>query len=349
MHGQLLLSRLFHAAKRYDAADLSAIFSEQELLCVRIPDREPYYVSIVSNAFAAYKGEEGLTAYLALATSEEDETFEQMEYEHAQRCLLAIYTEERADLEEQDLALLEESGVLFDGNVVQFRSKEPYQYPWHLSEEEQEDLLYIFEALLFAKEYFSSYGKEKQSDSLSTWLEAVEAAEYERIEYLPCFTAEGDSFVVSAEALAEEELGFVFPQAFFSDPERQQHFKRMRPVPGKILYFITGVLPEPLMGSKKERPMYPIFGIIYDPQRDILHSFSLVEEYEAEHHRFVSELLSLFETTGKAQAIHCFGRRSLPLLGKIGPQMGIMVVDGGPNARVEQLVLEMFTELFAGD
>ncbi|NMA22723.1 MAG: hypothetical protein GX938_04350 [Spirochaetales bacterium] len=349
MHAHPSNKDLYEAAKAYERANLSEIFSESDLICVIGQSGEPYYVSAVSNAFAAYKGEAGLTGYLALAFSdEEDPAYEAMELDLAQQCLLAIFTEDQNELESEDRKALTESGVSFDGAVPQFRFKKQYHHPWYIDEDDRADLTLIMQALVYAKEYFAQYGKTKQSDSMSRWLDALGLQESEAKEYVPCLEREGESFAVTARVLQDEAYGFVFPQAFFTNEERQLHFKRMKAQPGKILYYITGILPNPLMGSHDVRPVYPAFALAYDPQTDQILNVSMVEDYEREHPQFVGELLALFEERGKVQAIHCYGKRTLPLLEKIGPQMGVMVVDGVSNAQVDQLVFEMFDELFDG-
>lgn len=339
--------RLYEVAKAYSEAAISDVFAESDLICIRTPDDVPYYVSVVSNAFAAYKGEVGLTGYLSMAfLDDESSLFEAMELEQAQECLLAIFTDEREELETRDRETIEASGVPFDGGYPQFRFKQQYRYPWYIDGRDEEDLILIMEGLLFAKEYFASHGKRKQSDSFSPWLETMGVSQSDGKEYLPSLAREGERFGVTSLVLQDEAYGFVFPQAFFTDEERQLHFKRMKAKAGKILYYITGIIPEPIRGDADERPLYPTYAITYDPQSDQILDFAMVEDYEAEHATFVGNLLNLFEQHGKVQAIHCFGKRSLPLLEKIGPQMGIMVVDGGKNSTVDELIVSMFDELF---
>jgi hypothetical protein len=340
--------QLYELAKAYADARLQEVFSENDLICIVGEQGVPYYVSIVANAFAAYRGERGLTGYLALAL-EDDQTpmLESMELDHAQECLLCIFTDDREELDEADRSALTASGVLFDGHYPQFRSKQQYCYPWYISEQEEQDLVMVIKGLLFAKEYLAPFGKTQRSASLQPWLDSLNLTEGDSREYLPCFTVNENSFDATARLLQDEAYGFVFPQAFFTNEERQLHFKRMKSRGGEILYYITGIIPEPTLSRQGERPIFPTFSIAYDPHGDRILTFSMVEEYESEHGRFVSELLALFDQWGKPQAIHCYGRRSLPLLEKIGPQMGVMVVQGNPNPKIEELVLSMLQELFS--
>ncbi len=338
--------RLYEVAKACIEASLSDVFSEFDLIGVRSKEGIPYYVTIVSNAIAAYRGEAGLTGYLALAMlDEESSALEQIEIDLSQEALLAIFTDEQEELEEEDRKALRASGVSFTDAVPQFRLKERYRYPWRLSRSDEEDMILIMEALLFAKEYFASFEKKRQSDSFGPWLDSLGIAEEVGREWLPCVSKEGEGFVITARLLIEENFGFVYPQAYFRDEERQLHFKRLKARRGKILYYITGTMVEPVLGQRDERPLFPTYAITFDPQTDQILDFLMVEDYEKEHAKFVESLLNLFEEHGKVQAIHCFGRRTLPLLEKIGPQMGIMVVDGGKNELVDELVYSMFDEL----
>jgi hypothetical protein len=43
----------------------------------------------------------------------------------------------------------------------------------------------------------------------------------------------------------------------------------------------------------------------------------------------------------KPQAIHCYGRRTLPLLTKIGPNMGVMVFEGKRDAELDEVIDDM--------
>jgi len=338
--------RLYEVAKAYGEAALSKVFSEYDLLCVRSPGDTSYYVSVVSNTIVAFKGEVGLASYLAMvARDEEASPVEMIDLQMAQECLLAVFEDEKETLEEQDLALLEESGVSFSTAFPQFRFKAQFRYPWQLTPEDEEDMILIMEALLFAKEYFAGYGKTKESDSFTRWLDSLGLSDSMEVDYLPCLSREGEGFAVTGCRLESEEYGVSFPQAFFTNEERQLHFKRMKVKRGKILYYITGIMMEPVMGERDQRPLFPAFAISFDPQTDRILDFLMVEDYQEEHAKFVESLLNLIEAQGKMQAIHCFGRRSLPLLEKIGPQMGIMVVDGGENEMVNELVFSMFDEL----
>ena len=339
-------TRLYEVAKAYSEAGLDTVFSEYDLICVRTPGGISYYVSIVPDAIAAYKGEVGLTSYLTMANSDEETSpVEMIDLQLAQEFLLAVFDDDRELLEEHDLAAMEKSGVPFTAGFPQFRFKAQYRYPQPLSKSDEEEMLFIMEALLFAKEYFSGHQKTKRSDSFTPWLDSLGLIESMEAEYLPCLSREGEGFSVTSYLLEYEAYGVPFPQAFFTNEERQQHFKRMKVKRGKILYYITGIMAEPVMGQFIKEPLFPAFAIAFDPQGDQILDFQMVEDYEKEHARFVESLLSLIEQHGKMQAIHCFGRRSLPLLEKIGPQMGIMVVDGGENEMVDELVLSMFEEL----
>ncbi|MGE4583127.1 MAG: hypothetical protein AB7C91_00610 [Sphaerochaeta sp.] len=338
---------LYALAKAYMQAGLDEIFSENDLICVVAEDGTPYYVSIAQNAFAAYRGEKGLTGYLALSLEEEsasDLAF--MDLQQAQECLLALLDAHSEDLEEQELAQINESNVAFEeGSYPQFRSKLQYQYPWYLSEAEQRDLCLILEAMLFAKTYFADYKKQSKHQSFSYWLDSLRLEESETHEYIPCLQKAGEDFTVTARVLQDEAYGFSYPQAYFTDEEKQLYYKRMKAKPGKVYYHAIGLLSEAMMPEKGERPVFPIFSMVYDPQLHQILDVFLVEDYDEEHGKFVSRLLELFEENGKPQAIHCFGKRTLPLLSKLGPQIGIMVVDGGENQEMDAIIENMFEEL----
>lgn len=339
---------LYSLAKAYTDAAVASVFSENDLMCVIAQDKTPYYVSLVDSAFAAYRGEKGLTGYLALSLSDEQsDSFEYMEMEQEQECLLCLLNNTRQDIEDADYQAIVESGVPFeDGMYPQFRSKLQYRYPWYIEESEGSDLILILRAVLFAKEYFASYKKTGKTNSFSYWLDSLNLKESSDKEYIPCIEERDGTFIVTAKILQDEAYGFSYPQAFFTDEEKQRTYKRMRSKPGKILYVATGMLPEPLLGEKGGRPLFPIFQLVYDPQAHQILDIFMVEDYEKEHGAFISHLLEIFEKEGKPQAIHCFGKRTLPLLEKIAPQMGIMVVEGGQNEELNSILMDMMHDLF---
>lgn len=340
---------LFSLAKMYGEASLDTVFSENDLICILNNQGVPYYVSIVENAFAAYRGEKGLTGYLALSLQEDEASeLEYVDLQQSQECLLGIMGNAATELDPTDLKAVEESGVSFgEAGLPQFRSKLQYQFPWYITDEEAEDLIFIMRSLLFAKEYFSTFKKHGKASSFSAWLDSLGLKDQETKEYLPCIQAEGEGFAVTTRILQDEAYGFSYPQAYFTNEERKLVFKRMRAKPGKVYYYAIGLLPEPMMGQKSERPLYPIYSLIYDPQSHMILDVYIVEDYEKEHGLFISRLLEIFEKEGKPQAIHCFGKRTLALLSQMGKQVGIMVVEGTQKEEMEKLVMEMLEDLYA--
>ena len=105
---------LYSLAKVYTESAVSSVFSENDLICIIAEDKTPYYVSLVDSAFAAYRGEKGLTGYLALSLSDEQtDSFEYMEMEQEQECLLCLLNNGREDIEEADYQAIVDSGVCF--------------------------------------------------------------------------------------------------------------------------------------------------------------------------------------------------------------------------------------------
>lgn len=109
---------LYSLAKVYTESAVSSVFSENDLICIIAEDKTPYYVSLVDSAFAAYRGEKGLTGYLALSLSDEQtDSFEYMEMEQEQECLLCLFNNSREDIEEADYQAIVDSGVSFDDGM----------------------------------------------------------------------------------------------------------------------------------------------------------------------------------------------------------------------------------------
>ncbi|MGH0053833.1 MAG: DUF7309 domain-containing protein, partial [Sphaerochaetaceae bacterium] len=273
---------LYELAKTYQSVGIDTVFSENDLLCILSETQVPYYVSIVDSAFAAYRGEKGLTGYLALSLEEEGGSeLESLDLQEAQECLLGIMHNKKEELDAVDLKALEESGVSFDeGTYPQFRNKQQYKVPWYISEQDEADLILILRGLLFAKEYFASYKKTKRTNSFSFWLDSLNLEETEKRDYIPTLVQKGDRFEVSARVLQDEAYGFYYPQAFFTNEERRLHYKRMRAKSGKILSLAIGMMVEPMLPSEGDQPIYPFFSLAYDPQSDHVLDVFLIENYE---------------------------------------------------------------------
>jgi len=119
----------------------------------------------------------------------------------------------------------------------------------------------------------------------------------------------------------------------------------MKAKSGKVLALAIGSMPQAMLPTEGERPVYPIYSLAYNPQNHQILDVFLIEDYETEHGKFISRLLEIFEKDGKPQAIHCYGKRTLPLLSKMGKQIGIMVVNGTQTEQMGELIQEMFHEL----
>lgn len=341
---------LYQLAKTYHDEAIGEVFSENDLICVINDKQMPYYVNIEDNAFAAYRGEKGLSGYLALSLTPEEEEFslDHMDLEHQQDCLFMIGEQTLADLELADQEAIKKSSVDFSqGFFPQFRSKAQYAYPVPVTAEEEQDLILIFRALLYAKEYFAKFKKKSKTNSFFSWLEEQNLEDIEGQEYFPTLIAEGGSFAVSAKLLEDDAYGFYYPQAFFTDEEKQVYYKRLKPKVGKILYIAIGVMPYPVLSEKDKKIVFPMYQVVYDPQTDEILDLFMVEDYDQEHGKFIARLLEIFDDVYKPQAIHCYGKRTMALLSKIGKQIGIMVVEGVDNEMMHPLLMEMFHELSA--
>ncbi len=87
---------LYELAKAYQEASIDSVFSENDLICILSEEQIPYYVSVVDSAFAAYRGEKGLTGYLALSLQDEGiSEMENLDLQEAQECLLGIMRTKR--------------------------------------------------------------------------------------------------------------------------------------------------------------------------------------------------------------------------------------------------------------
>ncbi|AEV29760.1 hypothetical protein SpiGrapes_1973 [Sphaerochaeta pleomorpha str. Grapes] len=330
---------LYTLAKEYQECEIDKVFSESDLFAVEMNDGTPCYVSIVEGALAGYLGKKGLSAYLRLCLEESDSPpLTLAELENSQECYLVTLNNTVEDLEEKEREELEAFSISFgEGALPQFRTKRQYKFPWYLEEADEKDLILLLKAVLYAKTYFSKFGKETKDSSLNPWLESLGLEDVATTEYVPYFQQSGDSFTVSARILPDDAYSIEYPQAELKNEAMVEEFRLMKAKPGKVLYYVTFLFPDPVLSSKSPSPVFPVVEMLYDPQKHDLLDVYMVEDYEEGHVGFVSRLLDYMHQNGKPQAIHCFGERSYPLLSMLGKQIGIRIMQGSFNQELESL------------
>ncbi len=332
--------------KEYQRAQVDSVFSENDLFAIELEDTTPAYVSVVEGGLALYLGQKGITGYLRLCFLDPDDAppMELHEVETSQECYILTLDNNKEDLEPEDLAAIAESGVEFaEGFFPQVRIKRQYRLPWLLTDEEQDQLALALRGILFAKTYVGQFGKVATTNSLTPWLESLGLDDIDTREYYPYFKqeeSEKGQFTVEAKELSDEDYGVEYPQARLTNETKLLHYKRMKAKPGKILFAATFLLHEPFKHEKGGAPVFPTAYLLFDPQKHIILDLHLLEDYEEDHIKIVARLLDTFDEVGKAQAIHCYGERTLPLLSHLGEQLSIMMVKGKPNEELEALIQE---------
>lgn len=334
--------------KEYQQAQVDTVFSENDLFAIELEDKSPAYASIVEDALALYLGEKGITGYLRLCFLDPDiPDLEKHEVENSQECFILTLNNNKEDMEPEDLAAITESGLVFDdGSYPMVRVKRQYRFPWFLTEEERQSFALALRGILFAKTYVAQFGKISKNNSLTPWLESLGLQDIDKREYFPYFKQAGDGkeqFTVEARELSDDDYGVEYPQARLTNEDKLTLFKRMKAKPGKILYVATFLLPEPFKDAKGGAPVFPVAYMLFDPQKHVMLDLHMVEDYEAQHTKFVSRLFDSFEQVGKPQAIHCFGDRTYPLLSHLGSQINIMMVQGKQNDELDTIIKEFLS------
>ncbi len=340
--------------KEYQQAQVDTVFSENDLFAIELEDKNPAYASIVEDALALYLGEKGITGYLRLCFLDPDTApLEQHEVENSQECFILTLNNGKEDLEPEDLAAIEESGIDFEeGFYPMVRVKRQYRFPWFLTDEEQQSFALALRGILFAKIYVAQFGKVSKTNSLTPWLESLGLDDIEKREYYPYFkqgTNEKEVFTVEARELSDDDYGVEYPQARLTNEEKLSLYKRMKAKAGKILYVATFLLPEPFKDTKGGAPVFPVAYMLFDPQKHVMLDLHMVDDYEQQHTKFVSRLLESFDQVGKPQAIHCFGTRTYPLLSHLGTQVNIMMVRGKQNDELDTIIEEFLSHGLNGE
>ncbi len=348
-----LLTELYTLAKATFTAKLEGLFFEEDLFAISLKDRPTYYVTLGNGVMVANRGRKGLTNFLEFLEHEETEDeFEFFEYQQAMDSLYSVipYDDEEDDTFETDSLWLKESGVLFDKITAPvFRTKAEYCLPGVINEEEAQDFISIFKATLFLVAHLSEIKKKHPKHrAIAVWHDLV-TGDSKTDEVIPHLSVSGDTITLDKMTFASWEYENTFPTPEFSDAEQRRYYKAMKAKSGKIFYMATGIFPAPVASEKYKEPVFPVFYLLFDPQTHQILDVYMLDEFEKDYYEFVARLLAVLDRGEKPQAIHCYGRRTLPLLTKIGPNMGVMVFEGQKDDELNEVIEDMLHHFLHGD
>ncbi|NLZ76652.1 MAG: hypothetical protein GX911_01635 [Spirochaetales bacterium] len=339
-----LLTELYTLAKAIFTADLSGLFFEEDLFAVFLENRPTYYVTLGNGVLLANRGRKGLTNFLEYL--EHEETEDELEFFEYQQAMDSLYSvvpfDEDDDTLETDDEWRKESGVLFEGMAAPvFRSKTEYCLPGIIDEEEGKELVQIFKATLHLISHLEEIRKEHPKHrAIATWHDQVSDGS-KKEEYIPCLTVGENGILLDKLPFEPWNYENTFPIPEFADAEQRRYYKSMKAKSGKIFYMVTGVFPAPVSSEKLDDPTFPVFYLVYDPQTHKILDVYMIDEYEKNHTVFIDRFLAVVDRGVKPQAIHCYGRRTLPLLTRIGPNMGVMVFEGKRDAELDGVIEDM--------
>lgn len=339
-----LLAELYALAKATFSADLDGLFFEEDLFAVSLADRPTYYVTLGNGVMLANRGKKGLTNFLEFLEHEgaEDE-LEFFEYQQAMDSLYSVVPlEGEDDVLETDEAWLKESGVTFEEMPAPvFRSKKEYCLPGIINEEEAKEFIQIFQATLHLIHRLLEIRKHHpKRRAIAVWHDQVSDGS-KKDEYIPRLTVRGNEVVLDKVLFEAWNYENTFPVPDFADAEQRRYYKSMKAKSGKIFYMATGIFPAPVSSEKFDEPTFPVFYLLYDPQAHQILDVYMLDDFEKDYDIFVDRFLAIVDRGVKPQAIHCYGRRTLPLLTRIGPNMGVMVFEGKQDAELDEVIDEM--------
>ncbi|OQA45271.1 MAG: hypothetical protein BWY50_00135 [Spirochaetes bacterium ADurb.Bin315] len=339
-----LLTELYTLAKATFAANLDGLFFEEDLFAVSLANRPTYYVTLGNGVLVANRGRKGLTNFLEYL--EHEETEDELEFFEYQQAMDSLYSvvpfDEDDDMLETDETWRKESGVLFEDMAAPiFRSKVEYCLPGIIDEEEAKEFIRIFKATLHLIARLTEIKKEHPKHrAIAMWHDQVSDGS-KKNEYIPRLTV-GENEIVLDKLLFEPwNYENTFPVPEFADAEQRRYYKSMKAKSGKVFYMATGIFPAPVSSEKFDEPTFPVFYLLYDPQAHQILDVYMLDDYEKDHNIFIDRFLAVVDRGVKPQAIHCYGRRTLPLLTKIGPNMGVMVFEGKRDAELDEVIDDM--------
>jgi hypothetical protein len=339
-----LLAELYALAKATFSVNLDGLFFEEDLFAVSLANRKTYYVTLGDGVVVANRGKQGLTNFLEFL--EHEDTEDELEFFEYQQAMDSLYSvvplEGEDDVFETDEAWLEESGVAFEETAAPvFRSKKEYCLPGIIDEEEAKEFIQIFRAILHLINRLLEIRKQHPKNrAIAVWHDQVSGGS-KKDEYIPFLTVRGDEVILDKILFEAWNYENTFPVSDFADAEQRRYYKSMKAKSGKIFYMATGIFPAPVSSEKFDEPTFPVFYLLYDPQTHQILDVYMLDEFEKDYDVFVDRFLAIVDRGVKPQAIHCYGRRTLPLLTKIGPNMGVMVFEGKRDAELDEVIDEM--------
>jgi hypothetical protein len=333
------MEQLYAVAEEFRESKVWDVFSEDELIAVKMEDGITCYVSVGEHSLVGFVGERGLASYLRYVMTDcEGQPLLEAELENSVESYIVVFDGNSAELEAEETRCLDSYGRSYeDGTVPRFLRKRRFSVPWVVEGKEERDMLRLFHAVLFAKGYFASFGKTSVGVSLSPWLDTLGLPDADTVEYVPCVEGSEGHFVMAARILPDDAYDIPCPVSSVPAEEEARSVRRLKSIAGKVVWFSTFLFPDPVLSSKSRAPVFPVAMLLYDPQGHRLLDAYLVEDYETGYDRFVRRLLEHIRDNGKMQAIHCFGSRSLPLLGEFGKKCGIALMEGSASQELEDV------------
>ncbi len=347
-----VLKELYSLANTIFALNLEGLFFEEDFFAVTIPNEPTYYVTLGNGVMVANRGNRGVANFLEFL--EREDTENELEFFDYQQAMTSLYSVLPFDGDEepieQDSEWAKQSGVSFEGTFAPiFRSKNEYCLPTVITEAEAKTLIAIFRSALALIGHLADLKKKHPKHrAIAVWHDEVSGSSTER-DFIPHLQVSDSTVKITSLLFEPWEYEITFPTAQFKDAEDRRYYKTMKPKIGKVLYLVTGIFPAPVASEKRGEAVFPVFYLLYDPQDHLIRDMYMLDEYERDYEEFFHRLLNTFDQGLKPQAIHCYGRRTIPLLSTVGPNMGVMILEGQKSDELEGVIDDVLDHFLHSD
>lgn len=305
-----------------------------DLLAVNI-NNERYYVYCANTeiplSIRIFKGEEGLQTLSAIFDLN-DEKNDLLDFEDFMglECIeLNLFLE--VDLEDNTKAEIQNQGFEVNQGSYSplFSVAEKNILRRNLNNVEEVLVNKILNAMIEAKDYFSSFGKSSATSSFQPWFDSLNLKDSDKVDYIPLLIVEEnkdieykaqtfDWFNLSPQK--EEDALIEIPKPLVEE------VKKATKNNGQILDFEMFLLTAPFVEKNNSTPKYPYAFLLLNKKTQEIVDLQLDFNLKIKQKEYPIIILDLFAKSGKPEAIHTYSERSYNFLSGILNGTGINVM-----------------------
>jgi hypothetical protein len=328
--------RLYDLALQFKNSKLWKQLSDTELFALELLNGETGYCCVMGElgehiALALYIGRDGLDSYRNMFEAQDaPTTMLECELMFSQDCVQCSF-ENKDELSPQEIGeatkYAKARGINFRGRKAfpQFQRFRPAHYPWRLTDQEDEQLL--FEALSAALQVAEMLGKTNKHS-----LGFLDGPPYNRS--IPFLKRSSGGYTLSKTDLPARQE-YVYPSPPVRDELLLARLKNKKKTK-KTWACEVVMLPSPMseeeagedgmVEAPESAPFFPFMLLIADCMSETIISGEIVSDYDRDAEKLVTALAQAMSEHGVPSEIQVRDKRTELLLGTFAKQSGLKLV-----------------------